>query len=417
MMIRFPLFISRKISGKDQARRSASTPAITIATIGVSVGLAVMIVSVSVVLGFKHSIRDRIIGFGSHITVADYMTLQTSEQYPIQIGDSMMKVLRGMNNVKHVQRYALRQGILKTDSDFLGIMFKGVGPEYDTTFIHDNLKKGKLPRFSDKSGGKDIVISQNIADKLKLQCGDRLFAYFVNDQGIKARRFTIAAIYETNLKRYDESICFTDIYTVNKLNGWEHDQYSGAEVTLSDYSKLDTVAQTMIEKVNRTLDKYGGTYSTATLTDLNPEIFSWIGLLDLNIWIIIALMTAVAAVTMVSGLLIIILERTQMIGLLKALGARNAQIRQIFLWFATFIIIKALLWGNIIGLGIVALQKLTGVVTLDPQTYYVRVVPVEINIPIFLLLNIATLVICVFVLVAPSYLISHIHPSKSMRYE
>lgn len=413
----FPLFLARKIYASDADRNMVSRPAVRIATLGVAVGLAVMIISVCVVLGFKHTIRDKVIGFGSHITVADYMTMQTAEQYPIQMGDSMMRVLRGIEGVKHVQRYALKQGILKTDDDFLGVMLKGVGPDYDSTFIHKNLIAGRIPLFSEKKSQQKLVISKTMADKLKLKCGDRVFAYFINNEGVRTRRFSIEGIYQTNLQQYDESVCLTDIYTVNKLNGWEPDQYSGAELTVNNFNNLDETAQHIINKVNRTEDRYGGTYSAQTVTEMNPQIFSWLDLMDLNVWMILALMVAVAGVTMISGLLIIILERTQMIGILKALGSRNRQIRHTFLWLAVFIISKGLFIGNILGLGLIILQHYTGLVKLEPSKYYVATVPVELNIPFIIALNVATLVICILVLIAPSYLISHIHPAKSISYE
>jgi lipoprotein-releasing system permease protein len=413
----FPLFLARKIYASDADKNMVSRPAVRIATMGVAVGLAVMIISVCVVLGFKHTIRDKVIGFGSHITVADYMTMQTAEQYPIQMGDSMMRVLRGIEGVKHVQRYALKQGILKTDDDFLGVMLKGVGPDYDSTFIHKNLIAGRIPLFSEKKSQQKLVISKTMADKLKLKCGDRVFAYFINNEGVRTRRFTIEGIYQTNLQQYDESVCLTDIYTVNKLNGWEPDQYSGAELTVNNFNNLDETAQHIINKVNRTEDRYGGTYSAQTVTEMNPQIFSWLDLMDLNVWMILALMVAVAGVTMISGLLIIILERTQMIGILKALGSRNRQIRHTFLWLAVFIISKGLFIGNILGLGLIILQHYTGLVKLEPSKYYVATVPVELNIPFIIALNVATLVICILVLIAPSYLISHIHPAKSISYE
>lgn len=413
----FSLFLARKIYASDADKNMVSRPAVRIATMGVAVGLAVMIISVCVVLGFKHTIRDKVIGFGSHITVADYMTMQTAEQYPIQMGDSMMRVLRGIEGVKHVQRYALKQGILKTDDDFLGVMLKGVGPDYDSTFIHKNLIAGRIPLFSEKKSQQKLVISKTMADKLKLKCGDRVFAYFINNEGVRTRRFSIEGIYQTNLQQYDESVCLTDIYTVNKLNGWEPDQYSGAELTVNNFNNLDETAQHIIHKVNRTEDRYGGTYSAQTVTEMNPQIFSWLDLMDLNVWMILALMVAVAGVTMISGLLIIILERTQMIGILKALGSRNRQIRHTFLWLAVFIISKGLFIGNILGLGLIILQHYTGLVKLEPSKYYVATVPVELNIPFIIALNVATLVICILVLIAPSYLISHIHPAKSISYE
>lgn len=413
----YPLFIARKIYNGDDKTRKVSKPAIRIATIGVAIGLAVMIISVSVVLGFKHSIRDKVIGFGSDITVADFLTLQGSEQYPIQINDSLIRVLKSTPDIKHVQRYAYTQGILKTNDDFLGVLLKGVGPEFDSTFIHSNMIEGTLPKFSDSESHQKIVISKTIADKLNLKVGQRLFAYFINKQGVRTRKFTITGIYATNMKQFDSQICFTDLYTINKLNGWEPDQYSGAELQVNDFSQLNLITMRILNKVKNTVDHYGETYSAENITEMNPQIFSWLDLMDMNVWIILALMTAVAGVTMISGLLIIILEHTQMIGILKALGSRNRQIRHIFLWFSTFIIGRGLLFGNIIGLGCILLQKWLGLITLDPQTYYVSVVPVEINIPLIIALNLATLLICIIVLIAPSYLISHIHPAKSMHYE
>lgn len=412
-----PLFIARKIyDGKNEGKQ-VSRPAIRIATAGVAIGLAVMLISVSVVLGFKHTIRDKVIGFGSHIQVGSFMTLQTGDFYPIQMDDSMLTVLKTIPGVKHVQRYAMKQGILKTDHDFLGVVFKGIGAEYDTTFLHQNMRQGHIPRFTDNASSNKILISQSIADKLGVKANDKIYSYFIDKNGVRTRRFTIEGVYQTNLSQYDDITCFTDLYTAVKLNGWEDDQTTGAELTVKDFSQLDDVENLVVKKVNRTLDHYGETYSSKTIRELCPQIFSWLDLLDLNVWIILALMIAVAGVTMISGLLIIILERTVMIGILKALGARNKTIRHTFMWFAAFIIGKGMLIGNIVGLGLISLQQFTGLVKLNPQTYYVNTVPVEYNIPLFIILNVATLLICLFVLIAPSYLISHIHPAKSMRYE
>ena len=412
----FPLFIAQRIYSKSDGQRMVSKPAIRIATAGVAIGLAVMIVSVSVVFGFKHTIRDKVVGFGSHIQVGEFMTLQNADQRPVAMTDSMMAALRSTNGVRHVQRFAMRQGILKTDNDFLGVLFKGVGPEFDSTFIHQNMVSGSIPAFSDTSSTNKLLISKSMADKLRLKNGDRIFAYFI-DNGVRARRFEISGIYQTNLSQYDDAICYIDLYTAVKLNGWEPDQVTGAEVAVEDFERIYDIEDIYINKVNRQTDKYGETYSTKTILELNPQIFSWLELLDLNVWIILVLMVAVAAVTMISGLLIIILERTTMIGVLKALGARNKTIRRTFLWFSAFMIGRGLLIGNLLGLGLVLLQRYTGLIKLDPETYYVSTVPVEINILLIILLNIATLLISLFILIAPSYLISHIQPAKSMRYE
>lgn len=412
-----PYFLARRIYADNDNQKKVSRPAVRIAVIGVAVGLAVMIVSVCVVLGFKHAIRDKVVGFGSHIQVAEFSMLQQGTDSPIEVDDSVMNVLQHIEGVKHVQRFAMKQGILKTDSDFLGVAFKGVGPEFDATFIQQHLLEGAVPKFSDKSSGNKILVSKVMADKLKLTCGSRIFAYFIDDSGVRTRRFTIAGIYQTNLTQYDNVMCYVDLYTAVKLNGWQEDMASGAELQVSHFDKLDEVENRVVKLVNRTTDKYGNTYSSKTIKELSPQIFSWLDLLDLNVWIILIIMMAVAAVTMISGLLIIILERTQMIGLMKALGARNPMVRHTFMWFAAFIIGRGLLWGNMIALALVALQYFTGIVKLDPATYYVSSVPVEVNVLFVVLLNIGTLLISLLVLIGPSFLISHIHPAKTMTYE
>ena len=415
----FPLFIARRIySDHIGDQQKVSKPAIRIAVAGVAIGLAVMIISVCVVLGFKHTIRDKVVGFGSHIQVANFYTLQSSAiDQPVAIGDSMMNVLKRTDGVKHVQRFAMKQGILKTDNDFLGVMFKGVGPEFDSTFIHKSMVEGSIPHFSDQQSTNRILISKDMASKLRVKAGDRIFAYFIGEGGVRTRRFTISGVYQTNLAQYDKTTCFCDLYTARKLNAWTDDMVTGAELTVNDFKQLGTTANDIINRVNRTQDQYGNTFSSKTIRELSPQIFSWLDLLDLNVWIILAIMTAVAVVTMISGLLIIILERTTMIGVLKALGARNSTVRHTFLWFAAFIIGKGLLIGDALALVLILLQKFTGFAKLDPQTYYVDVVPVELDWMLIVALNIATMLIALFVLIAPSYLVSHIHPAKSMRYE
>ena len=413
----FALYIARKIYNDKGDKRQVSRPAIRIATIGVAIGLAVMLISVSVVLGFKHTIRDKAIGFGSHIIVANFLSLQDERPYPISMDDSIMNRLKNIEGVKHAQRYAMKQGILKTDNDFMGVMFKGMAEEFDTTFIHQNMLEGSIPKFSSEASSNKILISKMNADKLGLKLGDKVFAYFIDNDDVRARRFDIVGIYRTNLTKFDKAICFCDLYTSVKLNGWEKDQASGAELSIDDYRQLEVVEENVVRNINRTSDKYGQTYSSATIEQMNPQIFTWLDLLDINVWIILALMVCVAGITMISGLLIIILERTNMIGLMKALGARNKTIRHTFLWFSVFIIGRGMLWGNILGIGLLLIQHFTGLVSLDPTTYYVNTVPVELDFYIMAAINIATLTICVLSLIAPSYLVSFIHPAKSMRYE
>ena len=411
-----PFFIAKRIFKDDDNKKSVSRPAIAIATSGVAIGIAVMIISVCIVLGFKHTIRDKAIGFGGHINVGNFVSMHGGNIEPICMSDSMIKAIKAIEGVKDVGRYAQKEGILKTDNDFLGVVFKGIASEYDTTFIHNNMVEGAIPHFTDSASSNSIIISKTMADLLRLKAGDKVFAYFINEN-VRVRRFTIAGIYRTNLTQYDKTICFTDLYTTVKLNGWQHDQADGAEVIVNDYNQINDIAERFVSNINRRTDHYGQTYSSATIQEINPQIFSWLDLLDLNVWIILALMLCVAGFTMISGLLIIILERTNMIGLLKAIGSRNSQIRKTFLWFATFIIGRGLVIGNIIGIGLMILQKTTGLIRLDASIYYVDIVPVEINIPAIAAINILTLALCLLALIAPSFLVSHIHPAKSMKYE
>ena len=413
----FPLFIAKRIFSDQGDRRKVSRPAIRIATIGVAIGLAVMIVTISVVLGFKHTIRDKVVGFGSHITIQNVQSAYDPQNNPVAIDGTFLERLEALSRVNHAQRYNYAQGILKTDDDFLGVVFKGIGPEYELDYLKENLVDGQIPAFSDTTNTGKLLLSRIMADKLNVKTGDRIYAYFIDETNVRTRRFTIEGIYQTNMTRFDEIICYTDLYTASKLNGWSEHRCSGGEVLVSDFGKLDDVYNSIIEKVNRTQDRDGCMFSSQTIYEAYPQIFTWLELLDINVWIILGLMICLAGITMISGLLIIILERTSMIGVLKALGSRNKMIRHTFLWFSAFIISRGLLLGDIIGIGLVLLQKLTGIIRLDPQTYYVSEAPMELNIPIIIVLNIATLLVSISVLIIPSFFISHIHPAKSMRYE
>lgn len=409
-------FLASRIHSTSDGAGSVSLPAVRIATLGMAVGLAVMIVSVCVVIGFKHTIRDKVTGFGSHVVVRNFQATADDDTASVSCTDSLLNVLAKAPGIEHTQRYALTQGLLKTDTDFLGVMLKGMGEEWDTLFIHQNLVEGSIPTYRDDATSNDILISRLMADKLSLTVGQRVFAYFLGSGTVRTRRFRIAGIYQTNLTRYDEALVFCSLPTVQRLNAWDDDQTSGVEMTVADFSHLDATAAWLVSHVNRTTDHRGATLSSATIHDLNPQIFSWLGLLDLNVWIILALMICVAAVTIVSGLLIIILERVPMIGILKALGARNRMVRHTFLWFGLYIIIRGLAIGNVVGLAIVLMQKYIGLVTLDPQTYYVSQAPVEISLPIIVLLNVGTLAVCALVLMVPTLLVSHIHPARTMKF-
>jgi lipoprotein-releasing system permease protein len=411
--LNFPLFIAKRIFSDKGDRRKVSRPAIRIATIGVAIGLAVMIITVSVVLGFKHAIREKVAGFGSHIQV--YNVQATG--YPICIDDSTLKAYETVEGVRHAERIVMAQGILKTDEDFLGVMLKGVGPEYDTTFLSQNLVEGSLPQFSDEKTKYPLVISKSIAQKLRVKTGDKLFAYFIGQDDVRARRFTICGIYQTNMKRFDDQICLTDLYVTQRLNGWDSLQCTGAELLVNDFEQLKSTNLNVLRALKGQTDRDSNTSVSYTITEVYPQVFSWLELLDVNVWIILGLMIALAGFTMISGLLIIILERTQMIGILKALGARNSYVIKTFMYYGIMITARGLLWGNILGIGLVMLQQHTGIITLDAQTYYVSEAPMELSPLLIAIINLQTIITCAAVLLLPCILILFIHPARSMHYE
>ncbi len=412
-----PLFLSRRLYGSDDGRRQVSRPAVRIATAGVAIGIAVMLLSVSVVVGFKRTIREKVVAFGGSIQVQHYMTLHAATYYPILIGDSLLRRLNAIEGVCRAERYCLAQGILKTDDDFLGITLKGVGEEWDSTFLHNNLREGYIPSFSADSSSNKIVVSQAIADKLRLHTEQRVYAYFFDGEGVRTRRFTIAGIYCTNLSQYDDVFCFTDLRTAVRLNGWRGEQVLGAELSVDNFDDLDAIEDRVAAVVDRTYDDEGAPFVSSTIREVNPQVFAWLDLLDMNVWVILLLMMLVAGVTIASGLLIIILERTAMIGTLKALGARNSTIQRTFLWFGIFVTGRGMLVGDAVAFCLLVVQRVFGVFRLDPQTYYVSTVPVDFNIPLFLLVNIAVLLVGTLVLLLPSMLISHIKPVTAMRFE
>lgn len=411
-----PLFIAHRIYRDNDSGRQVSRPAVLIAMTGIAIGLAVMIVAVSVIVGFKKEVRDKIAGFGAHIQITNLDAGSLYESLPVSMTTAELDSLRALADIRHVQRYSLKAGMIKTDEAFQGMLLKGVGPDYDTEFFRRHLLEGEMPQFSDTASSNRVVISRSLADKLKLKLGDKMDTYFIQDD-IRARRFVIAGIYQTNLTEFDNLYLLTDLYTVNRLNRWTADRFSGLELTVTDYSRLEDITWEIASALEGKTDRYGQEFCARNIEQLNPGIFAWLGILDVNIWVILVLMIGVAGFTMISGLLIIIIERTSMIGVLKSLGANNRTIRHLFLWFSVFLIGKGMLWGNVIGLAFYVVQRFFGLFKLDPATYYMDTVPVSFNLWIFLLLNAGTLLTSVLMLVGPSYLITRIRPADSMRYE
>ena len=412
----FTWFIASRLFRHSDDVKRVSKPAIRIATLGVTVGVAIMLISTGVVLAFQSEIRNKVLGFGSHIQVINYDS-QHSEQYqPIVFNPQTLAVLDSVPGARTVSPFCIKPGMLKTDSTFRGVMFKGVGERYDYTFFRNHLVQGEITSFPDTSSTGKLMISSSLASQLSLHVGSDVYAYFFEDR-VKARKFRVSAIFCTNLTDFDNKIVFTDVLTVQKILGFDTYQYSGAEIWLSDFSQLPEASSYIINKVNRTQDDYGAYYTSMTIFEMYPQIFAWLQLLDLDVWVILILMVCVAGVTMISGLLIIILERTNFIGILKALGASNSRMRHIFLYFSGFIILRGLVYGNVLAFALIFIQQRFHLIHLDPSVYYVEAVPVTVNWLYFTIINVATLIICVLALVIPSYLISNIHPARSIRYE
>ena len=408
-------FIAKRIHFQ-QGKKNVSRPAVRIATIGIALGLAVMLISVAVVIGFKNEIRNKTIGFGGHIQISNFDNNNTYEMNPIKADKALIKKITAIDGVKHVQRFATKPGIIKTDTEFQGIVVKGIDTGFDWNFFKSNLVEGKILDVSGTTPSNQVVLSKYLANLLGLKLGDSFYTYFIQDQ-VRARKFKIVGIYSTNFIEYDKLFILADMRQVQALNDWSPESFSGLEVLITDFNRIDEVGDAVYDATANKFNKDGSAYSTQTIKQLNPQIFSWLDLLNMNVWVILILMLAVAGFNMISGLLILILERTNMIGILKSMGATDWSVRKVFLYHSAFLIGKGMLWGNVIGLSLCAIQYFTGVIPLDPQAYYVSTVPICFNWLYILLLNVGTLVASLLMMIGPSYLITKITPAKIIRYE
>ena len=409
-------FIAKRILFGTEKGFKGTPPASKIALLGIILGLAVMILSVAIVIGFKKEVRNKVIGFGSHIQITNFDNNTSYEAYPIVMPDSLIESIAAIPGIKQVERFATKPGILKTDDEFEGIVLKGVEDGYNWEFFHSYLQEGTLPDINKKEGAPDILLSRFLADRLKLNPGDRVNAYFVQEQ-IRARRFNVAGIYETGFSDYDRIFAITSLNQVRRLNEWEKDEVSGVEIMVDDYNRLDELADDLYYRFANVDNNEDIVYLVRSIKEIAPQIFGWLELLDINVVVILLLMIAVSGFTMISGLLILILERTNMIGILKALGETNASIRKIFLYLAFFLIGRGMLWGNIVGVALCLIQKYTGIVKLDASVYYLSSVPIDLNLWVFLLLNVGTLAITMALMIAPSYLVTRIDPVKAIHFE
>ena len=414
--MKFELFIAQKLYSDDtKGGKKYSRPAVRIALAGIAIGIAVMIISLSVVLGFKAEVSNKVTGFGSHIQLISLTYNHDRQMLPVTTNDSLLRVVRSFPEVDRVQSFALKMGLLKTQSDFCGVTLKGLPSDYDTTFLASTLVEGCMPQLD--SACNQLLISSRVAGQLQLKVGDRVFAYFLSSQSIRARRFSICGIFQTNMSDYDNTYVITDMHTVQRLNGWSATESSGYEITIHDFSRLSDVTLQMAQKINNHPDANGVIYGVYSIKELAPHTFSWLSVLDMNVVMIIILMICVSVFTVVSGLLIIMLDKINMIGIFKALGATNFSIRRVFANFALLLVGKGLIIGNAVGLLLCYLQQYLHLVRLDASVYYISYVPIQINYLYILLINIITILITSVVIFGSSHLISISNPTKTMRYE
>lgn len=412
----FTFFIAKRLFAEGGSGGRASRLATGIATMGVAVGLCVMLISVAIVQGFQREVQDKVLGFGAHIKVMNYKSLGKQEYAPIVVDDSLVGRLQALPNVASVARFCVKPGMLKTEANFRGIAIQGIGQDYDKSFIENHLKRGEMPLFTDSASSGRLVISEATAREMQVDVGDVVYAYFF-EQTVRARKFTIGAVYQTNLTDFDRNFAYTDIFTIHRLMGWDSQQYAGAELRLKDFGMLDATLNDVVNEVNRQQDAYGEYYSSMSIRMEHPQIFAWLGLLDMDVAVILILMICVSIFTAMSGLLIIILERTNFIGIMKALGARNSQVRRLFLGLAMLIILRGIVLGNVLAFVLILLQKQFGIVSLDPEIYYVESVPVLVNWLWVAGIDVGALVLCSLAMVVPSFVVSHILPARSIRFE
>lgn len=384
--------------------------------LGVAIGVAVMLISLAVVLGFKHEVSSKVIGFGSHIQVLSLTQNQNYEMMPVLTNDTLIRKVKKVQGVGRIQKFVTKIGILKTEEDFRGLTFKGVGEDYDLSFFQSCLTSGKMPKFSAKEASNEILLSQKVAGDLGVKVDDKIFAYFMGEESMRARRFKVAGIFATNMNDYDKNYVITDIYTVRKLNGWDEEMSSGLEVTVNDFDRVEELTN-KLQFIHKDTDRNGVTYGVFSIKDIAAHTFAWLSVLDMNVVMILVLMILVSAFTVVSGLLIIMLERINMIGTLKVLGATNVSVRKIFIQFSVMLVGQGLLWGNVIGLLLCWIQQKFHLISLDATVYYIDSVPIQFNWWLILAINVATLLISTFVIWGSSHLISIGKPSETIRYE
>lgn len=404
-----PVFFANRLSGKD--KENLSGPVIRIAVLTIALGLAVMLISLSVLVGFQEEIRNKVIGFSAHIRVDNFDANSSFESSPVSTNQHFYPSLEDSAGIRHIQVFALKAGIIKTADQIHGIVLKGIGRDYDWDFIEKHLVSGSVFSITDTGTSSSLLISEMISRKLMLKAGDEVRMYFISGSEAqpRGRKFIVSGIYETGIEEFDEVYVIGDIRQIQGLNNWSGDMVSGFEIFIDEFKALKS-------KQDQVYQMIGYDLNAESITEKYPQIFDWLRLMDINVVIILVLMILVAGITIISTLLIMILERTNMIGILKALGIKDNDLRTMFVYLTAGIIGRGLLWGNVAGIGIMLLQYFTHVIPLDKESYYMAYVPVSLNIGHILMVNAGTFIICLLMVLIPGYIIGKITPVKAIRY-
>jgi lipoprotein-releasing system permease protein len=405
-------FIAKRLITSKEYKSSISAPIIKIAIIAIALGMIMMIVSVATGIGLQQKIRQKVSAFNGHIIISSYNDNQSDvSTKPISIYQKFYPKFKDVDGINHVQAVAGKGGIIRTETAFEGVIFKGIGKDYKSDNLEEYLVQGKLPNLK-ANLNEEVIISEYLANRLGLKLNDNFVTYFMKEDndGYNLRNFKIVGIYNSGFQEFDANYVIGDIRHIQRINKWKPHEVGSFEVFIDDFDQIDLKGQQVYEETSSTLD-------SKTIKEKFYYIFEWLKLFDFNIIVILIVMIAVSTINMVVALLVLILERTQMIGILKSLGANNWNIRKIFIYNSFYLITKGLFWGNLIGISLLLLQKYFGIIKLNPESYYVNEAPVDINIFYILLLNIGTVAICLLVLLIPSYIITKISPSKAIRFD
>ena len=402
-------FIAKRLFTAKEKNNRYTKPILRIAILAIALSVAVMLLSITVLTGFKDEISNKIIGFGSHITITNFTNNQSYESEPILLNQEFYPSITDQQGIKHIQTFATKAGIIKTEDEILGMVLKGISSDFEPSFFEQNLVEGEVPIYNDTLTSNKVMISKSVADILQLKLGEKLIMYFV-EQPPRVRKFVIAGIYETGFMDFDDLIVIADIRHIQKLNGWESNQVGGFEILIDNFDKLDGMTAKVYEQIPYNLN-------AQSIREKNSQLFDWLYLQNINVRVILILMLIVGGVNMITALLILILERTRLVGILKALGATNWSVRKVFLYNAVQLILQGLFWGNIMGLGIAFLQQKFQFISLDPNIYYMSTVPINFNFMHILGLNLGTLLVCWLILIIPSIIITRIMPVKAIRFE